>query len=564
MLGAFVGTRSHVAAWQDEATPTAVASREGLEIVVVGGESSVPGRPIRGGSLRLDRPGAALGDFNPSALAQDQQISLSYLEPLVRPDPVTMRPMPWLASRWEWFEQGLELELTIRNGVVWHDGTSFTAADAAFSFSVYREDLESVFTGLFALVTDVSATSDSSLRVTFSERDAMWLFNAATLPVFSRHQYADFWSDQPEGARSLSGFDWGASLPVGTGPWQVQAWTEQSVQFGRFNRYWRSPAWFDSLEVGVDTGARNRLSSWTDDRSDMIWPLPAREINELKDGPGRLYVVPAASVMFAAFNFANPAQPNGSVWSDLRVRQAVSMAIDRERYANEVFGGYMRWSAAGTVAQPWANDSDLTNPSYNPQAAAALLGEAEWIDYTGDGQRVDPAGNPFAIVAIMRRDSRPELAAILARVARDLAAVGITLTIEALTPDDFDDRWIVQRDYDLIAYAYDELPGFTDVDLYGSAWDIRHNPVGWNPGGYANAEADAAIDEYLSAQSITRQREALLKLQKAANDDLFGLWFGFPNDLVLVADHIDGFKPNINWQTADTAGVWESRRPNQT
>ena len=61
------------------------------------------------------------------------------------------------------------------------------------------------------------------------------------------------------------------------------------------------------------------------------------------------------------------------------------------------------------------------------------------------------------------------------------------------------------RDYDLIAYAYDQLPGFTDFDLYGSAWDIRNNPAGWNPGGYANAEADAAIDEFLGAISIERQ-----------------------------------------------------------
>lgn len=559
-MAAILSWPARTRAQETSATPVAVARNEELEVIVVAGEVQKEGSPARGGRLRVTRPGMLSANFNPCALAQDQQVTLSYLEPLLRSDPVTMRPTPWLARGWEWSEAGLALDLMIRDGIVWHDGTSFTAADAAFSLSVYRDDVDSVFAGLFALVTEIVATSDRRLRVSFGARDATWLFNAATLPVFSRRQYEDFWSAQPQGGRSLSGFDWTSLPPIGTGPWQVEDWSEKSVRFGRFNRYWRSPAWADALDITTDVGIRSRLTSWGAGKSDVVWPVAAGEIDAVRDEPGRLYVVPAASVMFAAFNFANPLQPNGTLWTDVRVRQAVSMAIDRERYANEVFAGFMRWDAAGTVAQPWANDPELTTPAYNPQAAAALLGEAGWIDYTGDGQRVDPAGNPLAIVAIMRRDSRPELAAVLARMTRDLAAVGATMTVESLSADAFDDRWIVRRDYDLIAYAYDQLPGFTDFDLYGSAWDIRQNPVGWNPGGYANADADAAIADYLSSLSITRQRAALLRLQKAVNDDLFGIWLGFPKDIVLVADDVAGFVPNINWQTAETARLWLSQK----
>jgi ABC-type transport system substrate-binding protein len=159
-------------------------------------------------------------------------------------------------------------------------------------------------------------------------------------------------------------------------------------------------------------------------------------------------------------------------------------------------------------------------------------------------------------VVIIREDSRPELAAVMARVARDLASVGIILSIEVLPPDAFDERWITRRDYDLIAYAYDQLPGFTDFDLYGSAWDIRTNPAGWNPGGYANAEADDAIAEFLGAISVERQAGAVQRLQRVVNEDLFGLWLGFPDDLVLVAGGIEGFAPDIAWQTARTWDLW--------
>jgi peptide/nickel transport system substrate-binding protein len=260
--------------------------------------------------------------------------------------------------------------------------------------------------------------------------------------------------------------------------------------------------------------------------------------------------------MFAAFNFANPNQPSGSLWTDVRVRRAASLAIDRQRYADEVFAGFLRWHAAGTVSQPWAHDDSLQAPAFSPGAATALLDEAGWLDYDGDGVREDPTGVQLRPVAIFREQSRPELAAVLARVARDLAAVGFAMTAEALPEREFERRWIEARDFDLIAYAYDQLPGFTDFDLYGSAWDIRTNPSGWNPGGYANADTDAAIAEFLNAVSIERQARALARLQRAVDDDLFGLWLGFPNDLIIVAKEIAGFRPDMAWQTARTWDLW--------
>ena len=131
-------------------------------------------------ALRLVRPGESLGNFNPSAFRQDPQIPLSYLEPLVRPDPATMRPTPWLAEHWEWRADGLELVFLLRDDVLWHAELPLTAADAAFTFEVYRSDTESAVSGLFALVESLDAVSERELRVRFTARDANWLFNVAT------------------------------------------------------------------------------------------------------------------------------------------------------------------------------------------------------------------------------------------------------------------------------------------------------------------------------------------------------------------------------------------------
>jgi ABC-type transport system substrate-binding protein len=163
----------------------------GLRIGADGGK--IDAEPERGGSVRLVRPGSSIGNFNPVAFAQDPQIPLSYLEPLVRTDASTMQPDPFLAERWEWRNGGLELVFTLREGVVWQDGAPFNAQDVAFSFAVYQHDAESAVSALFALVESIEADADRVLIVRFSERDANWLFNAATLPVFSRLQDQEYW-----------------------------------------------------------------------------------------------------------------------------------------------------------------------------------------------------------------------------------------------------------------------------------------------------------------------------------------------------------------------------------
>jgi peptide/nickel transport system substrate-binding protein len=564
-IAALAAGRARAAAGQSAvATPIAspIPADEGFRpppgITVVRGGEETAGNPARGGTVRLVRPGSSVANFNPAAFAQDPQVTLSYLEPLVRPNPETLRPEPWLAERWAWSDGGGQLTLTLRDGLVWHDGTPVTAADAAFSYEVYRDDADSAVSSLFALVASAAPAGDRDLVVTFDDLDANWLFNAATLPIFSRHQYEAFWKAASPAGRTLSGFDWKASPPTGTGPWQVSAWEERRVEFVPFDHYWRTGPWLDALVVAAEPGARNRLDDWAEGKSQITWPVRTRDVAVLEDAKGKLYPAPAASVMFAAFNFANPNLPAGSFWTDLNVRRAASLAIDRQRYAQEVFGGFIRSDAAGTVSQPWANAPSLKSPGHNPDAAAVLLGEAGWVDYDGDGIREDVNGTPLRPVAIVREDSRPELAAVLARVARDLFEVGIGLSVEVVPVPEFEQRWVTRRDYDLIAYAYDQLPGFTDYDLYGSAWDIRTNPAGWNPGGYANPDADAAIADFLAAVSIERQANALRRLQQAVDDDLFGLWLGFPDDLILVAADVEGFQPDMAWQTARTWELWRA------
>ncbi len=518
-----------------------------------------PGEPVRGGDLGLLVPSIDTDDFNPVAFRQDFQILASYLDPLVWIDEGTLEPRPGLAERWEWGDDGKTITYTLRSGVSWHDGSPLTAKDVVFSLFVSRDDVNSEVANLFILMDNAEAIGDRRVKVTLTEPDGGWLLNASTQFVFQREQYSEYWQSRPEGERTLAGYDWRENVPLGTGPWEVAKREKGRVAFSRNARYWAGAPYADTLTISAEPDPEKRIDAWLHNDVDVVWPVPAGTLKDLRDTEGRLYVVDSPSVMFAAFNFDNPARENPNFLSDVRIRRAISLAVDREGYARDIFAGFFRPDAAGTIAQPWAYDPESRNPPRDIPAARALLKEAGWDDQDDDGILEDATGQPLELVAILRDDARPELERVLRSAVTDLAEIGIKLQVESLAPDQFDERWRTTHEFDLIAFAYTLYPGFTDFDLYGSGWDIRVNPQGFNPGGYRNRNVDAAIVTILREEDLNRQREALSQLQQAANEDLFGLWLGFPQDLVLVQPNVLGFQPHAAWPTWGTRHLWFSQ-----
>lgn len=534
---------------------TSPVPAQGLTIVT-SQTPEYPGSPVTGGHLRLFVNGEAIEEFNPVAFRQDPQISYSYLDPLVWVNEVSLEPEPWLAESWDCSEDGLKLKFTLRQGVLWHDGAPLTADDVAFAMLAYRDDYDSASASMFAVVRDVEVVDERVVRVVFDEPDGAFLFNAANLPIFPRSQFIEKWEREPIGERTLKGIDWSRTTPVGTGPWRIDRVADEELSFVRNAEYWAGPAHVDRLILTPKPDFDGQLKAWRNDEVDLVWPVPGDRVEDLGDDRGTLYAADAAVSLFAAFNFNNPVRNDPVMLASLPLRQALSIAVDRGWYAKHVFGGFIDVKRGGTITQPWAHDPTVRNPGRTLRGANRLLDEIGWIDYDGDGVRDSPYGDRLELVCIVREDDDPALLAILDRLNDDLEPIGAAVDVQKLDSATFTDRWVNQHDFDLIAISLTQYAAFAEYDLYGSAWDIRVNTIGWNPGGYVNAEVDAAIADWLAAWEIPRMRSALLRLQRASNEDLFGLWFGFPRQLVLARPEIQGFRPHKIWQTWNTRLLW--------
>jgi peptide/nickel transport system substrate-binding protein len=545
------------------ATPTSGETIGRLR-VIRDARPSYTSSPEESGHLQLMLTGGDNLNFNPAAFAQDFQVPISYLDPLVWIDEVTLEPKPWLAKKWEWDKGNKTITITLRADPKWHDGSSLTADDVVFSLYVYRDDVASNVRNFFVAMDRAEAVDKHTVRVVLTSPDSNWLLNASSQLIFQKKQYESYWNDRPEGERTLSGYDWKKNTAIGTGPWKITDAGDNAISFTSNNRYWANKTYFDELTLRWDVDPLKRFDAWKGGQIDLLWPVRPAAIASASDSTGFLYVADAPSVMFAAFNFDNQGRDKRDLLADLNLRQALSFAIDRDRYAQEIFQGFVHQSKGGTVAQPWANDEDITSPARDVTKARELLRQSGWVDRDGDGIAEKKNGTKLELTLIVENDARTELLSVLDSIVADLKDAGAALEVQRLGPDQFRDRWTATHDFDLIAFAYDLYPGFTDFDLYGSAWDIRVNSQGFNPGGYHNKTVDKAIDDYFAAKNLDAQRLALGKLQQAANDDLFGLWFGFPQNLILVRPDVLGFQPTMQWETWETRKLWRIANPIET
>jgi ABC-type transport system substrate-binding protein len=543
------------------ATPEPITPPDTIgQITVFRGESfEYADEPVSSETLTIVVPGG--GDnlnFNPAAYRQDFQIAASYLDPLLWINDVTMEPRPWLAERWEWDDSGRSITFSIRRDIRWHDGNRLHARDVAFSFEVYRDDIDSGVRNLFTQMEAVEAIDAETVRVDLLTPDGNWLFNAATQPIFQRRQYLDHWRSRPAGERTLSDFSWDTVTPIGTGPWKVTRRRSVRIEFERNDDYFAGPPHFQALNVGLGGSQGDRLERWRNGEGDILPYVSVFDLESVQDVPAKLYATPGARVMFAAFNFDNRARAFPGLLRDIRIRRALALAIDR-RHNMEVARGFLRGYAAGTVAQPWARDDTLASPDQDLDEARRLLGEAGLSDFNNDGALEDLNGEPLRFSAIVRDDADPLLIRILSESVDDIQQLGVGMELRVLDPEAFYESWASSRDYDLIGYSYALYPGFTDFDLYGSSFDIRINPQGWNPGGYSNEDVDSFIRRILITVDIDRQREVLRRLQETVNEDLFGTWLGFPDELVLARPEIQGYQPNRFLPTWNTRLLWREK-----
>jgi peptide/nickel transport system substrate-binding protein len=224
--------------------------------------------------------------------------------------------------------------------------------------------------------------------------------------------------------------------------------------------------------------------------------------------------------------------------ADVRVRQAIMYAIDREALVNQVLSGEGKVVDTLVHGPDWAMPSDLIHYNYDPAKAKTLLAQAGW--------------NPKTQVRIELVPGTRDRDTMVTIVAAQLKAVGINAVVKNYQAAELSDA-IAKRDFDLLVSGY----GLFVIDPASmNARLTCANIGGSNISGYCNKQLDQLLAAGIAASDQAQRQKIYADAQRLVNREAPIFVMYVPNTLAATSNRLQGFKLNPSvvdafWNAAD-------------
>jgi ABC-type transport system substrate-binding protein/uncharacterized membrane protein YfcA len=343
-----------------------------------------------------------------ASIPQNAGVRNPCIETLLRMDEKG-NPVPWLATGWNYSADMKSLTFTLKQGVQFHDGTSFNAAAVKYCLDKYRT---STYPEL-KTVTSIDVVDDYTVRLNLSEFQACFLANFATFPgeIVSPaciQAYDEQWLNN--------------NLAAGTGPFKFVSYQKDvNIKYVRFDGYWqKGKPYLDALETTIITDETAALTAFKAGQAQTIGYTPNIAADLQKEGK---YIITGAPS--GAFGLAGDSANPGSPFADIRVRQAVAYAIDNEAVAKTAGYGFLQASNQPAIPGSWAFNKDVVGYPYNPQKAKQLLTAAGY-----------PSGFKTRLIYNSISLSTP-VSIAFPLIQTYLKAIGIDAELQGVSPDLF-------------------------------------------------------------------------------------------------------------------------------
>lgn len=444
------------------------------------------------------------------ALTSNIQFSQTLFEPLIRND-ADLQLRPALAESWS--ADGNTWTIHLRPDVKFSDGSPFTAEDVVFTFNRVPlvPNSPSSYVIYTQKITHVEAVDPLTVRITTESPYPLLPNNLAGLPIMSAQAAS---GPAPEG-KTTTQLNAGEGL-VGTGPYRFVSWRRGSeIVFERNPHYWGpSPAW-DTVTYRFITNPAARVAALLAGDVDLIEDPPTDDLPRLRNDANIRIVEKASNrVIYIALDQHGEQTPGISGTNgknpllDARVREAMSLAVDRQAIVDRIMGG-VATPAAQLLPYPMFGTSEaLTHiPPADVNRAKALLAQAGY-----------PNGFTLVLGSPNGRYINDS------RVAQALAAmwsrVGITTTVDATAPSVF----FKKRDgYEFSAYlagwatTTGEMSNTLNALLVTP--DIQRGLGTTNRSRYSNPAMDALVEQASTEMDDAKRAELLRQANEMAMAD---------------------------------------------
>ncbi len=432
-----------------------------------------------------------------------------------------------LAESWEVSPDGLRITFRLRKGVKWQDGRPFTADDVMFTYKLTIDPkTPTAYAGDFLKVKTAEVLDPHTFRVTYGEPFAPALSSWASA-VLPKHL--------------LEGKDISKSPlarhPIGTGPFRFKEWlTGQKIVLYANPDYFEGRAYLDGYIMRIIPDMATMFLELRAGGIDRMGLTPLQhtrqtENNFFKNNYNKFRYL-SFSYTYLGYNLKNP------LFTDRRVRQAISYAIDKREIINGVLLGLGQEATGPLKPGTWAYNGNVKKYPYDPKKARELLAEAGWIDRNGDGI-LDKDGQPFVfeIITNQGNEIRAKCAEI---IQRRLSEVGITVKIRIIEWAAFVNEFINKRRFDATILGW-TIP--MDPDLFDVWHSSKTGPRELNFISYVNGELDQLLEAGRNTFDLKRRKKAYDRIQEILAFDQPYTFLYVPDALPIVHGRFRGIEP---------------------
>ena len=430
-----------------------------------------------------------------------------------------------LAQDWTISPDGQNLQLTLKQGVSWHDGQPFTADDVIFTINLIKGNIggNSVFKNSLQHITDVRETQNGVINVTFS-RPFSNALEVMTFPILPKHLF------EGNNINKLQTLDFPL---VGTGPFQLENYeTMRNIVLSKNENYWGQKPYIDKVDIMIVPDMEAQLMVFENGDIDLA---PSTSIDwakytEKKNVNVHEYV--SHDYEFIGFNFRKP------LLADKNIRKAIAYSIDRHKLINNIYLGHGTIVDAPIYPLSSIYDESQLQYGYNANEAMNLLSASGYTLNKEENIMVNENGTPLILnLLVSSEDLLREKTAYF--IQEELAKVGIKVDVEILGWDELNTR-LNRGNYDILLGGW-RLSYITDLSFAFHSSQIG----GSNFIYYGDDIMNGLLSSVIQAPNSTAKEEEYGKLQEHIIEELPYMSLFFKNASILVRNKVKGeFKPN--------------------
>ena len=505
--------------------------------------AATPTRRGGGGTLKLLwAQGPVLLNAHLAAGAKDSDGSRLFTEPLaaVNADaelvPVLAAEIPSLANR-TLDKDGKWVIWRLKKNVAWHDGKPFTADDVVFTWEYAADPATGAITrGTYGNIQSVEKIDSHSVRVNFAEPTPVWgvAFVGPRDHIFPKHLISAY---KGQNSRN-SPYN---MKPVGTGPYKIVEFRPGDQIVAEINPNYHMPnrPSFDRVEIkgGGDAVSAARAVLQTGEY-DYAWNVqiePDMLANLEKAGIGRALITPWSTTEHLQYNYTDPwtevdgerssVKTKHPFFSDLKVRQAFSLAVNRKLIAESLYGpgGSVGVYMVFSPKKFWPGQGTW---EYSLEKAGKLLDEAGWMKGP-DGIRAKGGTRMKVLFQTAVNPVRQKTQAIL---KKDLESLGVQVELKSIANEVYFST--DPANPDTRDHFYADMQMYTDGPLspdpqafmeYYTTWQLSQKANRWagrNVVRYQNPRYDALWNQAKTELDPVKRADLFKRMNQILRDDV--------------------------------------------